>query len=88
MEGGDKPITADNLKNLIDTGREIEFLFEERKYSITYGVLDGEEVISFCEFYQETTEVKNANELLAVSRNGHTVEEMIAGISDSEIWIF
>ena len=81
-------MTVDNFKKLIATGMEIEFLFEGRKYSITYGILNGEEVISFCKFYQEMTEVKTVNELLTICRNGHTVEEMISAVSDNEMWIF
>lgn len=48
----DKQMTYNNLKILINSGREIEFLFEGRKYSITYDILNEEDVISFCEFYQ------------------------------------
>lgn len=81
-------MTTDYLKELISSGRELEFVFEGRKYSITYGVLDGEEVISFCEFYQETTEVKNADELLKIHRNGYTVKEMIAKLSDNDFFVF
>lgn len=50
-------MTKQELFNYIEHGREIEFTFQNRKYSITYGIIEGKEVISFCEFYQETTEV-------------------------------
>jgi len=40
------------LVDYINQGREIEFLFQNKKYSITYGVIGGKSVISFCEFYQ------------------------------------
>lgn len=81
-------MTTNYLKELIDSGREIEFLFEGKKYSITYGILNGEEVISFCEFYQETTEVRTVDELLEINRNGHTVEEMITKLSSNDVCVF
>lgn len=81
-------MSIDEFKNLIDSGREIEFVFNNRKFSITYGLIDDEEVISFCEFYKETTEVKTFDELLKVKRYGVSVKEMIKKINENEIWIF
>lgn len=34
--------------NLVDEGHEIKFVYEGKKYSVTYGVIDEKEVISFC----------------------------------------
>ena len=81
-------MNPEELNVLIEEGREIEFLFEGRKYSITYGMVDDNEVISFCEFYQETTEVTTVGELLAIRRYGKSVEEMLSRLSDNDIWIF
>jgi hypothetical protein len=44
-------MTKQELFNYIEHGREIEFISQSRKYSITYGIIEGKEVISFCEFY-------------------------------------
>ena len=48
-------MTKQELFNYIEHGREIEFISQSRKYSITYGItygtVDEEEIISFCEFY-------------------------------------
>ena len=73
---------------LVNSGREIEFIYDQKKYSITYGVIDGTEVISFCEFYKESTEVKTVDELLELKINGVSVEEMFLSITDDNIWIF
>ncbi|MBR2533354.1 MAG: hypothetical protein IKE50_01050 [Erysipelotrichaceae bacterium] len=81
-------MTIEELEQLVKTGREIEFSFKDKRYSITYGFIENEYVISFCEFYKETTEVKDFNSLLKVSRNGTTVKEMIESVSDKDIEIF
>ena len=81
-------MTKQELVELVNSGREIEFEYDEKKYSITYGVIDGVEVISFCEFYKESTEVKAVDELLKLKRYGTSVEEMILSISTEKIWIF
>jgi hypothetical protein len=72
----------------IDDGREVEFQYKGKKFSITYGFIDGKEIISFCEFYKKFTEIKSVEELLEVSRYNHSVKEMISQISDNDIWIF
>lgn len=81
-------MSKEELVDLINHGHEIEFQFGGKKYSITYGQIENKEVISFCEFYQYTTEVSTVDELLSVERGGMTVEEMIATITDNDVWIF
>ena len=81
-------MNLDQLREYVSQGREIEFQFDEKKYSITYGVISGKEVISFCEFYQDTTEVECVEELIKVERNGKTVLEMLESITEKDIWIY
>ena len=81
-------MTKEQLLDFINCGREIEFQFNGKRYSITYGLIDNKEVISFCEFYQYTTEVTTCDELLRVSRGGVTVEEMLKNLSEEDVWIF
>jgi hypothetical protein len=50
MEGYSK-MKKEYLIKLIEEGHEIEFEYKDKKYSICYGVIDDEEVISFCVFY-------------------------------------
>jgi len=76
------------IKDLIDTGRELEFTYNNKKYSITYGRVDGKEVISFCEFNQESTEVATLDELLAIQIHGISVGEMLQALSAEDLWIF
>lgn len=81
-------MTKNSLIEYIDQGREIEFQYNGKKYSITYGEYKGEDVISFCEFYKETTEVTTADELLSVTRDGVTVLKMWESISEDDVWLF
>jgi len=81
-------MNKEQLISYIKGGREIEFQYKGKKYSITYGVIDGKDVISFCEFYQFTTEVESAEELLEVERDGVTVLEMLEAVSDDDIFVY
>lgn len=81
-------MNLDQLREYVSEGREIEFKFNGKNYSITYGVVDGKDVISFCEFYQETTEVETVNELIKVERDGVTVLHMLESITEEDIWIY
>jgi len=76
------------LIKLIEEGHEIEFEYKDKKYSICYGVIDDEEVISFCEFYKESKEVKAIEELLALNYNGFVLEDILDSIDEDKIWVF
>ena len=78
----------EQLKEYVANGREIEFEYNSKEYSITYGIIDNKEVISFCEFYKETTEVQTYEELLNVSRDGVTVAEMWESLKEDDIWLY
>ena len=85
-------MNLEELKEYIRTGREIEFYYNDKQYSITYWHQDHREDnrwISCCEFYKETTEVKTAEELWNnVSRDGVTVGEMLTAIGEDQIYIY
>ena len=81
-------MTKQYLAELVECGREIEFKYQDKDYSITYGVVDGVQVISFCEFYKDTTEVTSFEDLLQVSRDGVTVLEMWETLTEENVWIF
>ena len=85
-------MTIDELTEYVECGREIEFLFKGKQYSITYWYPDNDENnkwISFCEFYKETTEVKTVEQLWNyVSRDSLTVGEMLLAADDDDIDIY
>ena len=76
------------LTQLINEGHEIEFEYNGKKYSICYGIIDNEEVISFCEFYKESKEVKTIEELLNLTYNDFILAEILDYIADDKIWVF
>ena len=81
-------MTKELLAEYIEHGREIEFQYNGKMYSITYGIINGKEVTSFCEFYKETTEVETFDQLLEVSRDGVTVLKMWESLTGDDIWIY
>ena len=87
MEGYTK-MKKDYLIKLIEEGHEIEFEYNGKKYSICYGVIDNEEVISFCEFYKESKEVKTVEELLALNYNDFVLKDILDSIDEDKVWVF
>ena len=80
-------MTKEQLFQYISEGREIDFEYRGKKYSITYSPSWEDDYISFCEYYQYTSDVKTPDELIKVEREGTTVLEMLESISDDDIWI-
>lgn len=78
----------EDLIEYIDCGREIEFKWHDRMYSITYSPEGEEDFISFCEFYKAPTNVKTIDELICVERDGVTVLEMWESLGDEDVWIY
>lgn len=81
-------MTQEQLLDYVNHGREIEFRYNGKMYSITYGILEGKHVISFCEFYQDTTEVEVPEDIFTVERNGVTVIQMLESITEDDIWVY
>ena len=85
-------MTFEQLEYYISIRNEIEFTYHGTKHSITYWYPDENEdnaLISFCEFYKDTTEVRTASELWNdVSREGVTVGEMLSSINQGDFYVF
>lgn len=81
-------MTKEELKELIETGREIEFTYNKKRYSITYSNENVKDYISFCEFYKETTDISSVDELCKVEREGVTVLEMLESLTDKDISVY
>ena len=56
-------MTKEQLFEWVDTGRELEFNYKGKDYSITYFRKNRKICISFCEFYKETLDVATVDEL-------------------------
>ena len=78
------------IELLVWNNREIEFEYNNKKYSITYcGEGDKrKDKISFCEFYQKPTNVETVEELLELRIEGLTLEEILSKVSDEAIYIY
>ena len=73
---------------LVDEGHEIEFVYEGRKYSVTYGEINEKEVISFGEFNKDSIEVETVNELLDIVYDNKKVSDMVASLTEDDVWIY
>lgn len=80
-------MTKEQLFEYITEGREIDFEYAGKKYSITYSPSWEDDYISFCEYYQYTSDVKTPEELIKVERDGVTVLQMLESLSDDKIRI-
>ena len=81
-------MNKEQLKYYVTHGREIEFKYNGKKFSITYSPQGIDDFISFCEFYKETSDVKTVEELMSVTRNGISVIQMLESITEDDIWIY
>lgn len=78
-------MTLSQLKIWVDTGRELEFEYKGKWYSITYYGDERKKYISFCEFYKELLDVENVEELWNSSYKGMKLDELLSSIPENEI---
>ena len=76
------------IEELIKAGREIEFSYKGKRYSITYYNDDREKSISVCEFYCPPTDVKTVEEVLKLTVGGITLERIFDSLPDSAFDIY
>jgi len=81
-------MTKDKLLEYLNCGREIEFKYNGKMYSITQGMLNGKHVFSFCEFEKESTEVEKAIDVLDIKRGGVSVLDMVTSFGDDNLWFY
>lgn len=83
-------MTKAELKELIDTGREIEFKYQEKDYSITYPS-EGSTIncnISFCEFYKDTFDCDTVDELWNGLYHNMKISDILLSLREEDIWIY
>lgn len=76
------------LERLIESGHELEFEYKNKKYSITYGEINGDAVISFCEFYKKSIEVRTFEDLLSIRYNDFVLGDIVENIEEDKIWVY
>ncbi len=79
---------AECIESLVEGNREIEFTYQDKKYSITYYNDNRKNYISFCEFYKTPEDVSNVRELLKILIDGKTLEQVFSELPDSAFDIY
>lgn len=80
----------EEIQELIETGREIEFNYKGKRYSITYPGEDmkGDFNISFCEFYKDTFDCETVDELWNGIYHGIRISDILKTLDINKIDIF
>ena len=81
-------MTIDILKKQVRTGRELEFNYKGKDYSITYYNDDRKDFISFCEAYDETVDVATVDELWNSTYKGIKLSDMLSSIPEDDVYVY
>lgn len=81
-------MTIDVLKKWVRTGRELEFNYKGKDYSITYYNDDRKDFISFCEAYDETVDVATVDELWNSTYKGIKLSDMLSSIPEDDVYVY
>ena len=81
-------MTKNQLQYYVDNYYDIEFLYNGKKYSITYYEDDRDDYISFCEFYKTPKDVKNFEKLCDIKVNGVSLLQIIESLPEDNISIY
>jgi hypothetical protein len=71
-------MTKQQLKEWIDTGRELDFEYQGNEYSITYYKDNRNDYISFCQYYQDTLDVSSVDVLWNFAYKGIALADMLS----------
>lgn len=82
-------MTQEQVKQWMQTGREIEFVYNEKRYSLCPFLTDKKEKwISFCEFYQETLEVSSVEILWDKTYKDIKVSSIFESVPTAKVDVF
>lgn len=82
-------MTKEQLFEWVDTGRELEFNYKGKDYSITYFRKNRKICISFCEFYKETLDVATVvDELWNSTYKGIKLSDMLSSIPEDDVYVY
>jgi len=81
-------MTIEVLKKWVRTGRELEFNYKGKDYSITYYNDDRKDFISFCEAYDETVDVATVDELWNSTYKGIKLSDMLSSIPEDDVYVY
>ena len=74
---------AECIEELIRGKREIEWIYLNHRYSITYYNDNRENYISVCEYGHNPIDVKTPNDVLNLRIGNKTLEEIFSSLPDS-----
>lgn len=76
--------TISDLKMWLETGNEVEFSYNSKEYSITYGNdASMGEYISLCEFYKDETKYNTVSDFLDNAKIGEILlRDIWSDVSD------
>ncbi len=81
-------MTKEQLFEWVDTGRELEFNYKGKDYSIIYFRKNRKIYISFCEFYKETLDVATVDELWNSTYKGIKLSDMLSSIPEDDVYVY
>lgn len=81
-------MTKEQLFEWVDTGRELEFNYKGKDYSIIYFRKNRKIYISFCEFYKETLDVATVDELWNSTYKGIKLSDMLSSIPKDDVYVY
>lgn len=83
-------MTKKELTELIDTGREIEFKYKGKDYSITYPDEDSKILcnISFCEANKDTFDCNTLDELWNGIYHNMKISDILLSLTEEDVWIY
>ena len=76
------------IEELIKAGREIEFRYKGKRFSITYYNDDREKNISVCAFYEKPTDVRNANEVFELKIGPNKLRDIFECLPDDAFDVY
>lgn len=80
-------MTSGTLQKYILTGRELEFSYHHKRYSITYSFEEDRRTISFCQFSQPCEDYASSEEFLLFAKIGEEyLREVIEQIEDIVVY--
>ena len=81
-------MTKEQLFEWVDTGRELEFNYKGKDYSIIYFRKNRKIYISFCEFYKETLDVATVDELWNSTYKEIKLSDMLSSIPEDDVYVY
>lgn len=82
-------MTREQVKIWMKTGREIEWEYKGKQYSLCpFLTANKEKWVSFCEFNEENLDAKDVDTLWNLTYKGISVKEIFESVSENSVDVF